>query len=174
MTDFTIMPYTKIDGIPTFKDSQLIGMYDRIVDEEKGYVFSDGTINDGNAFVEMAKRPDTSFYAVYQGETIVLVVWLNRFEGAMARMNWCSFKSVSFETKLEAGRYVIKTLTDKVVDLLVGYTPASNKGAIKAAELCGGKILGTVPNLVWNEQEQKSKEGVIIYYEKGSGHEDIQ
>jgi len=172
MKDFHVMPYVEMDGIPTFADSQLRAMYDKIVDEEKGYIFSDGTIPDREAFVKMAKSTDTSFYVVYHVEAPVLIVWLNRFEGAIARMNWCAFNGVSIRTKIKAGRYINKLLTDKVFDLLIGYTPASNEAAIKFIKLCGGNVIGTVPNLIWDDKEKVSKDGVISYYKRGQ-NEDI-
>lgn len=158
------MPYVEIDGIPTFADSQLGAMYDRIVDEEKSYIFCDGTIPNKEAFIGMVKSNDTSFYVVYQGEIMVIIFWLNRFEGAIARVNWCAFNGVSARTKIKAGRYINKVMTDKIFDLLIGYTPESNGAAIRYIKLCGGKIVGTVPDLIWNEEKQMSEPGVISYY----------
>jgi len=169
---FSIMPYTKIDGIPTFTDSSIRSMYNRIVKEEKKYIFSDGTIPDADAFVLMAKSQDTSFYVVYHNEVVVLVVWLNRFESAVARLNFCSLNGVPRETKIKAGKYLISELTGRVFDLLIGHVPKTNEAAVKYAEICGAKILGEVPNLVWNESEKKSEPGIILYY--GRQDEDIQ
>ena len=51
-------------------------------------------------------------------------------------------------------------------DLLIGYTPESNAGAIRFVKMCGAKILGTVPNLIWNEEKQMSEPGVISFYRR--------
>jgi hypothetical protein len=173
MTAFQILPYALNDGIPTFADSQLGKIYDQIVKEEKDYIFSDGMISDEKSFVEMAKSERTAFYVVYHGEKPVLVVWLNRFEGAMARLNFCSINGVSREIKISAGRYIINRLTEKAFDLLVGYVPETNRMAIEYVKACGAKVLGAIPNLVWDDREKKSKPGVVLYYE-GQRDENLQ
>lgn len=162
---FHLIAYAEVDGIPPFTDSQLRDIYARIMGEGKGSVFSDGTIKDADGFLSMAKSFGNSLYFVYYENQMVLMVWLNRFEGSLARLNFCTFKGFDYKTKIEAGKFIINLLTEKVLDLLVGHVPASNKKAIQYAKSCGAKILGTVPNLLWNDKDQESKPGVILYYE---------
>ena len=41
-----LIPYTKIDGVPTLKDSHVMDLYDRMVsDGVAASIFEDGTIN---------------------------------------------------------------------------------------------------------------------------------
>jgi hypothetical protein len=40
MKEFDIIPYIEIDGIRTFPDSDILNIYDRIVDEGKEYICS--------------------------------------------------------------------------------------------------------------------------------------
>jgi hypothetical protein len=53
-----------------------------------------------------------------------------------------------------------------VFDLLLGYTPATNNKAIQFIRFCGGIIGETIPNLIWDSRESKSKPGVISYYSR--------
>jgi len=168
MKDFHIITYVPIDGIPPYTDSQLRALYDRVISEEKDYVFYDGTITSSDDFIRMVKSEGTTLYVIYHTTTLVLMVWLNRLEGAIARINWCSFDDASTRTKIKAGRFFNKVITDRVFDLLIGYTPLSNEKAIKFIKLCGGKIVGEVPNLIWNEDKGESEDGIISYYERGS------
>lgn len=158
-----IMPYTKLDGIPTFKDSVIMGIYDRIIKEGKEYVFQDGTIPDREVFLLTMKSPQTFLYVGYEDNELALIIWLNRFEGAMARLNWCAFDGVSLRDKIKIAKNLLESLTLSF-DLLIGYTPASNKAAIKFVKVCGGKVVGTVPDLIWNEEKQESEAGVISYF----------
>lgn len=169
---FKLVIYADIDGIPPYTDSQLKIIYNRMIAEGKDHVFSDGTIQNADDFVKMAKSENNTLYMVYYENEIVLVVWLNRFEGAMARLNFCSLGRIDYKIKIKAGRFIIDLLTEKVFDLLVGHVPISNQKAIQYSKSCGAKILGTAPNLVWNEKEKRSKPGVILYYE-GRNNEDL-
>jgi len=113
-------------------------------------------------------------YIIYYKANIVLVTWLNRFEGKIARVHWCSFKEISCRKKIDAGKYACKKLLtmkndngEYVLDLLIGYTPVSNIIAIKFLKACGCVIGNKIPNLIWNAKENKSEPGVIGYYHRG-------
>ena len=167
---YYIVPYARIDGVPTFKDTQIMKIYDRIIEEGKGYVFQCGTIKNRQEFLDAMGDPSVFMYVVYRDTTIVLIYWLNRFEGALARVHICTFNDVSYKHKVEAGRYINKVISG-CYDVLVAYIPKANRKAVLYSTHCGGKIAGTVPSLVWNEFKKTSEPGVIVYYRRD--HEDL-
>lgn len=171
--EFDILPYIEIDGIRTFADSDILSIYDRIIEEDKGYIFQDGTISSRTVFLEIMKGEQTVLYVVYCKEKMLGIVWLNRFEGRFARIHWCTFNDFSAKKKIQAGQYVnqqLITMKDKegryVFDLLIGYTLLSNDKAIQFIRFCGGIVGETIPNLIWNDKKNKSEPGVISYYSR--------
>ncbi len=175
MKKFNLIPYIEIDGIRTFADSDILSIYEKIIEEGKGYIFKDGTIYDGSAFLRAMKDNNTLLYAVYNKDELLGIIWLNRFEGKLARVHWCTFDGISTKTKIQAGRYVIKKIMNMrdakgnyIFDLLLGYMPISNDDAIRFVRLCGGIIGEAIPNLIWDSERDKSEPGVISYYSRDS------
>jgi len=169
-----IMPYIEVDGIRTFTDSEILSIYDRTIKEGKGYIFKDGTIYNRLRFLEVMKNEGTFLYIIYYRNDLLGITWLNRFEGRLARIHWCMFDGISAKQKIRAGRYISQKLInmkDKegnyIFDLLIGYMPASNKSAIQFVQMCGSKICGEIPNLIWDKEKSESEPGVIGYYQRG-------
>ena len=50
-----------------------------------------------------------------------------------------------------------------LLDVLVGYTPASLKRAVRFIGDVGGIKVGKIPFLSWNGKTGKSEEGIISY-----------
>lgn len=173
MEQFDVIPYIEIDGIRTFPDSDILSIYDRIIDEGKEYIFKDGTILSRVMFLEIMKDGRTALYIIYYEEKLLGIIWLNRFEGRLARVHWCIFDGFSAKQKIQAGRYASEQIMEMkdakgnyVFDLLLGYMPTTNNKAIQFTCLCGGIIGGTIPNLIWDSKEGKSEPGVISYYSR--------
>lgn len=173
MKNLELIPYIEIDGIPTFANSDILSIYDRIIEEGKEYIFKDGTICNGAIFLETMKNGQTALYVTYYKKEMLGIVWLNRFEGKLARVHWCTFDGFSAKQKIQAGRYINEKIMDMkdakgnyVFDLLLGYTPVTNNKAIQFICFCGGIIGEVIPNLIWNNNEGKSEPGVISYYSR--------
>lgn len=173
MENLEIVPYIEIDGIRTFTDSDILSIYDRIIDEGKEYVFKDGTVCDRFVFLETMKNGQTALYVIYYKKKLLGIMWLNRFEGRLARAHWCTFDGFSAKQKIQAGRYANEKIMDMkdtkgdyVFDLLLGYTPISNSQAIQFIRLCGGITGEAIPGLIWNSKEGESEPGVISYYSR--------
>ena len=175
-----IIPYTKIDGIRTFKDSYVMSLYDRVMGEGYSNVFKDGSIRDSEEFLVSVKQEGCILYAIFYEDKLAAIAWVNRFEQRIARYHFCLFKVITTEQKIEMGTEVLKRLINQktaagefIFDAFVGYVPEDNKLALAYVLACGAKVTATVPNLCWNHTMGKSEPGIIVYYTRGIKNEDL-
>jgi hypothetical protein len=180
-SNIELIPYTEVDGIRTYKDSDILDLYDRIIEDGYEYMFSDGTIGSRDKFLHTMKYKDNQLYVLYIDRVIAGVMWLNDFNGKVAKMHWCVYNHVSTRQKL----YLMRDAVDQVLnikeksggylfDLIIGTTPVSNELAARFVLAAGAKLAGEVPNLLWNETEGRSESGYITYRYRGMDDEDIQ
>jgi hypothetical protein len=167
-----LMPYCEVDGIRTFTDSEVLGFYDRMVENGTAEaVFSDGTINSRADWLRDMKSPYTFLYVVYAEGCTVAVVWLNRVERKKAYFNYSGFFSGWKRGSVEIGKHILKIIMSMkdscdshLFDILMGITPVSNKVAVKYMKLCGWQVVGVLPLGVWSQQNQKSEPALISYF----------
>ena len=129
--------YTKVDGIPTFKDSEIKNLWLRT--QTEGFVDS--------LFFNMEKLDANDFLEEMQLDTTVLFImrnnqdetcgfaWLNNIRGGMFDGHFALFKGfrgeIGFNLIKRACEEVlhIKAFGKYVFDVLVGVTPSSNMPA---------------------------------------------
>ncbi|WP_320008453.1 hypothetical protein [Maridesulfovibrio sp.] len=165
---FEMFPYMEWDGVRTYPDRYMAGLYQQCVDEGHAeIVFYEGTVRNAAEFVAALKK--SVCWVVLKDDVAVALVWLNRQEGRFARMHWVVFNTCPRKHIFEMGLFVnncILHMKDKdgnyVYDMLLGLIPVRNKVAIKFVEKCGGKICGEVPNGAWIAREGKSENVALI------------
>ncbi len=139
----TLKPYTTVDGIPTYRDSEIIELYGRIIDDGYDYIFHGSSITDGQSFVRAMKN--CLLNVVYLEESPVGVCWLNRFEEDTARIHFCSFRTAGTRT-IEIGKATIRQLFEKTrFKAFIGHIPSSNRLAIEYTVRVGAKVIGKLP-----------------------------
>lgn len=167
----SIRPYTEIDGIRTYSDSEIKELFERTVrDGLDRIVFYEGTVQTAEQFLNIMKSGSVLFYALMSDGEIIGYTWLNRFENHTARMHFCVFQEYWGKT-LDIGKFVLDKIMhmkdlegNYIWDLLTGFVPAWNKRAINFALKCGGQSHGKIPNAIWNQEKQQSEDAVFIYY----------
>ncbi|MBC2712860.1 MAG: hypothetical protein HGJ94_18280 [Desulfosarcina sp.] len=169
----TILPYTHIDGIPTFKDSDLASFYDQMVDDGTAdSVFSDGTILSGDDFVRAMKDHGTVLVVIHSDGKPAGIAWINRIDETQRRA-WIHFAlfsngwgagSVALGRKMAGYFLDIKRDGAPVFEYFIGICPSSNQLAINFMLRCGGGIVGEIPMGCWNHAQQRSFPGTMIYY----------
>jgi hypothetical protein len=165
-----IIQYGHIDGIPTFRDSSIMGLYDRMEkDQTDKIVFHDGSIRNRDEFLSLMKRSVLAVAMI--GETPLGFGWLTDIYMKRAQAHFCMFSEV-WGHAVEIGIALVEYLSeiqyqgDYLTNVLIGYVPSSNKAAIKFAQLCGGKVLGEIPQAAYFEDKGKSEPATIVYYQR--------
>lgn len=167
-----LLPYCNIDGIATFTDSEIMGLYQRTTDEGTcDMIFYDGSINSKEEFLSVMKYGQNELYTIIE-DSIKGFVWLNRFEGKFARIHFCFFKEAWGDT-VKLGKFVNSTLINMkasgefILDMILGYIPISNQKAISYSKKIGGKEAGEIPCGSWNKHTKQSEPARILYYVRG-------
>lgn len=150
----TINPYVEIDGVRTFFDSVIKGLYARIRAEGKEHIFSDGIITDEDTFLHAMKHLNNHLWIVkYKGEACG-IIWINNIEHRTARGHFCMFNNV-YGKGAEIGREAIKQVLnirdangEQIINTIIGITPASNKLAVRGVKRSGAKIIAVLKKAV--------------------------
>lgn len=162
----TIAPYAEIDGIRTFTDTTISGLFTRVVDEGLlDTVFYEGTVTSKEQFLSIMKGNGNLLYILLVKKEIVGFVWLNRFEGRTAHLHFCTFKNTwGTGQNVETGKYVLgKLINIGCFDLFIGWLPVWNHHAIGFIKKCGAQTAGTIPNAIYNAKAGKSEPAVFVY-----------
>lgn len=166
-----IFPYYENDGMRTFRDSDIMALYDRMVqDNTAGAVFSTGDIKNRVDFLRYMKDPGTLLYVLEVDGEVVAVTWLDRREHKSAFNHFCVFSSFWGKDTIGLGKAALTQLINMadqngyVFDVFLGMVPASNERAIAFAQACGGVNLGTIPYGVYDAAQGCQVDAVSIYY----------
>lgn len=170
-----LLAYTAIDGIPTFPDSFVRGLFERMQEEDTVHdVFCDGSVTTAEEFLRMMKFGSNQLFVIEFNGKMGGFCWLNGFEHRRAWFHFCFFNALRGKDAVEAGREVIRELLNMesaagspMFDLLTGLTPETNTAALRWVRRLGGQILGTLPEAVWDSARGESVSGVISYVERG-------
>lgn len=136
-------PYTRFDGIPTFRDSQIMELFDLMVsDGTDKVVFSDGFVTTRENFLAFSKTV-TMFIVEEDGP--IAVGWVNGVENNIGRAHFCFFSKVWGRADDIGKQFVSYVINVTGLDMLVGYTPSKNKRAVEFAIRCGSVLAGELP-----------------------------
>lgn len=176
MEGLKIIPYTATDGVPTFTDSFIKGLFHRMEEEDAaGAVFYDGSVTCADDFLKTMKFGKNSLFVVeFQGK-LAGCVWLNNFEVRRADFHFCFFSPLQGRDAIEAGREIVSELLtmtkdngEYIFDLFVGLTPTTNRAAIRWCRRMGFSTLGVLPAGAWDAASGKSVPGLVSYVERGN------
>lgn len=163
--NFNIVPYTTVDGVPTFKDSEIAVLWDRIWEEGVGNsVFFDGTIKDRDHFIDLMAGNNNFLYLIYYHAELVAMFWINRIEKTHCYCHFTCFKNVwGTQIAIDAGKIGIDCCLNILgFDVVLGLLPAKNRRALRYLEKVGLKVVGTIPNILWDNMEKRSIAGILV------------
>lgn len=166
--DYCMVPYAAVDGIRTFRDSEIAELYERLLAEGGAHVFRDGTVASAAEFLRMAKAPGVVLYVAYVRGKLAGVVWLNRFQARFAQCSFFVFREFWGRAALGLGRHCLRELLHARdaegrhhLDMLVGITPADNRAAVGFALRCGWRRRGVLPWGVYDAASGASAPAVL-------------
>ena len=169
------------NGQPSIPDHVVMSLYDRMMEDGTAKtVFDDGSIQDRESFLE-AMENGCRLHVVVDGDQPVAAIWLNRFEGKMARLHFCFFKEAWGARSAGVGRFAITELLNMkfedeyVYDCFTGFIPDKNKAARMFFQKIGVGVrtVGHLPLGHWNNEEGKSEPCTIVYIDRGCMNEGL-
>ena len=169
-----ITPYIEIDGIRTFTDTFVKGIYSRMVDEGTDkVVFSDGGIKSEEDFLAYMKYGQNYLHVIEDGTDIAAILWINKILYKTCYAHFCGFKNSMGEGSVDIGRFAMEHLfgvTDHwgnpCFETVLGLIPTWNIFGTKWLKKIGLVEIGKIPNALWDEKENKSVEGTLLHITK--------
>lgn len=171
MSDIRIIPYIEVDGSWTFPDSFIAGMFDRLRNEGLlRWVFPVRGVTDRDGFVSYLKGTRAAVLA-FAGNEVQAAIWLDRFEGRSACVNYFTFKTAVLNRRtktigLMALKHFLGLRLDDgsyVFDCLRGVAPVNNPLGRRFLRTLGMKEVGIVENRVFNAYAGKSVDAIESY-----------
>jgi len=167
----TFLPYTKRDGIPTFRNSEIKDMYLRAIREGwHDQIFHDGSITNADAFVQYITGTGVLFWGIYHENDLMGFVWANRIEKTHCYCHFGFFKKwwgrdsiltrtgKQFMDMLLIQKYPKETM----FDLVLGMYPSTNTHVTAFMKRLGARQFVEIPNLIYDNVNDKSIDGTIV------------
>lgn len=155
----------KINLYWEMNDSQLAELYQvGKADGALDLVIFDASVT-LDLFCLFARRQEV-FGAVYDHNNKPLgFFYLNTFEGASARLHFCTFKAAR-ENRHEIGRKVLKWCFETFeFKSLIGAVPVIYSGACDYAREMGGREIGWIPGMCWIERLKRTVGALMFVFE---------
>ena len=135
-------------------DAELGRIWDALCAEgAAGALFFDGCVTDFEGFQAFAGEEGREFFAVRAGGGPAAVFWLDGRSGRAARIHFAVLRRAHGRAARVIGNYVVDWLLTRrgpgggrILDVLVGVTPATHALAVKYVRDIGFTVLGTVPH----------------------------
>ncbi len=170
-----LLSYTAVDGIPTFQDSFIRGLFERMEREDLvKRVFYDGQTRTPEDFLQMMKFGKNNLFVIEFNGEIAGLCWLNNFDVRRAEFHFCFFENLRGADAVNVGKQVVMELLymedsagNPIFDLLFGMTEVENKPARIWCKNMGFEHLGVIPSVLWNAAQQKSVPAHFWYVERG-------
>lgn len=109
--EITMLGYSAFDGIPTMTDSEVMGLYDRMVkDGTNETVFYDGSAYDAESFLSLMKHGLNQLWVVSLDRDVIGVVWLNELQRKSAAFHFCFFSNAWGADTVAIGKKIVMDL----------------------------------------------------------------
>lgn len=168
-----LLPYCEVDGIRTFKDSEIGYLFALIQKEDKiESLFSDGSVQSELDLISLFKRDNRKLWIVSYKDKIKGLVWLSDFCQATACVHFVSFDTDISLLKIaqQSIRQLIymKDINNQYIfSVLTGVISEKNTKAIKFTEKMGLSFIGKIPNALYDYYKQTYYGGMLFSATRG-------
>lgn len=181
-----LFPYCEIDGIRTLPDSFMTGLWERLVDDKiLTALFYEGSARTAPTFLEVMKRPANTVFLVRDNSAgpgpagVAMICWLNNWRHRRADIHFAIFRSHQGRQSVALGRWLLGQLfglrdhhDQPLLDIITGFTPASNRLAVRWLTAGGRQVGGIIPDGCWLHDEQRRDNLVISYLHRYQYHQE--
>jgi hypothetical protein len=167
----SVTPYTRVDGVPTFTNSEVMNLYDRaVLDGVDSMLFLDGTIQSRTDWLASVTSGHSLLCVISLDGEFAGIGWLDRMEGHSAYVGFWVFDrfrgSESVFIAQDFQKYVFnltKSVDSYRFDILLFRIPEWNQRAKFFAEKIGCVCVGPIPNFCANYRTGVSEPGYFGY-----------
>jgi hypothetical protein len=183
---YALIPYAVADGVPSFRDSEIRGWYERLEAEGLArWVFFDAKQLSGDDLLRLVKKPGNFTFTVWtEGEhwrpEMAAFFWMHHFIGTTVFLHHVVFRKFHGTQAVAIGKFVLAEVTRMgFCESVMGITPANNRLAVRFAKSIGMQRLGVVPRIFYDAYENRQVDGFLTVFEgagfrvQGSGGKDI-
>lgn len=172
MNNIKILPYTHIDGVPTFKDSDIIRIYNWMKNDKTletvFYNVSKEKLTE-NFFVQFWKRKDLKMFVLFSENKVGGMIWLDRIIDSTAAIHINAFKWTWGGDNIRLFRKAVcQIFTGYNIDVMIGQIPVINQKAIKFSERVGFIKSGIIPKSLYVHRLKKKVDAYLSYAVKDS------
>ncbi len=164
--------YDAVDGIPTFADSFIMGLYERMKAQgslsDVFYAY-DPQLLGPEQFLDLFKFGSNRLWVIFHNGEVSGFFWLNDFAEKSAMIHYCFFKNIWGPQSAVLGRYILDYLlglrseTGPVFDVITGLTPVTNRLAVRFLEKVGMTVVGKIPNRCLIFTDRTTVPGIVSY-----------
>lgn len=174
--DLTIIPYVEVNEQRTVPDSIIIELFNGMVkDKVLKKVFYSKTVESASQLIEFLKDPHNYAVVTMDKDKVCGVAWLNGLYNNHADAHFCFLRRAWGENSYKLGERIIQywfafeSNGKKLLEVLLGMTPASNKAALRFIEKLGFTKVGVIPKILDDKYKNESVAAMISYRENDYG-----
>lgn len=166
---YALIPYAVVDGVPSFKDSEIAGWFERLEKENLArWAFFGGALLSGAELVRFVKTAGIFTFTVWAGGAgaaeMVGFFWLDRFVQRACFLHHVIFRKFHGAEATAIGVFVLsEVLRLGMADTILGLTPANNPLAVRYARRIGMQPAGRLPNIFYDAYANQSVDGILTY-----------
>lgn len=174
---YALIPYAVSDGVPSFRDSEIRGWYERLEAEGLArWVFFDARQLSGDDLLRLVKKPGNFTFTVWAqdedgGAEMAAFFWMHQFIGTTVFLHHVVFRKFHGIASVRIGKFVLSEVTRLgFCESVMGITPANNRLAVRFAKSIGMQRLGVVPRIFYDAYENRQVDGVLTVFDgQGAG-----
>jgi len=172
VNDIEVIPYLCVDGNWNMNDSIIEWCWFQMVrDNTVRRVFNEKEVVCLQGFIDFIRSRNS--FVVFTDKPVGMA-WLDPFNMGSVWANFCVFSHAWGRLAVEIGK---KTLAywygleikpgEPLFRSIAGITPSNNVPALRYIRLLDGKIIGRIPDAIYDAYEDRAVDAVISYFERG-------